>query len=450
MLGGSAAALLLAACGADSDGATALGLTLDGIDDDPETVPTAPLTRFPLGVASGDVSTRGAVLWTRYGGTAALFAAVWEMDGDDYVDRVALVPVTPASGGFVHVDVPDLTPGARHRYAFFELVNGQAVARSPIGRFRAAVADDAIEALTFGATACTSNGWSHATLERAGARSDLDLFCLLGDTTYNDGSRSRDDFRGRWAQNLSTAGYRSMRQSVSVLPTWDDHEITNNWNPETIDETTLVTGAAAFFEHLPIRRHAAESSRVYRSVRWGLTAEFFVLDSRSERRPSTRSTANAQYLSRAQMTWLKEGLADSPAVFKVILNSVPITDFPGLFELSSSDRWEGYPAARREILSFIADQRVDGVLWVAGDFHLGSAGRLARSGLGSDAIEVLAGPGGQFPNPLVATLWGNPQFDVATGASNYTAVALDPETRGARVTFHDGRGQTIADRSYVL
>src|SRR5688572_20487700 len=142
-LGGSAAMLLLAACGATAEGEDVLGLTLDGIDDDPETIPQAPQPRFPLGVASGDVSTAGAVLWTRYTGTAALFAAVWEMDGDDYVERVALVPVTPAGGGFAHVDVAELTPGARHRYVFVELSGGQAVARSPIGRFRAALPDDA-------------------------------------------------------------------------------------------------------------------------------------------------------------------------------------------------------------------------------------------------------------------------------------------------------------------
>jgi alkaline phosphatase D len=442
--------LLLAACGAGSESEDALGLTLDGIDDDPETIPEAPGSRFPLGVASGDVSAAGAVLWTRYAGTAALFCAVWEMDGDDYLERVALVPVTPASGGFAHVDVGALSPGARHRYAFVELTGGQAVARSPIGRFRASLADDAIETVRLGASACTLNGFALTPLERAGARDDLDFFCLLGDTTYNDGSRTRDEFRSRWAQNLSSAGYRAMRGSTSLLTTWDDHEITNNWNPETIDQNLLATGAAAFFENLPIRRHPQESSRVYRSVRWGLTAEVFVLDSRSERRPSTRRSATPQYLSRAQMDWLKAGLADSPAVFKVILNSVPITDFPGLFDLSPGDRWEGYPAARREILSFIENERVDGALWIAGDFHLGSAGRVSPSGVGRSAIEILAGPGGQVPNPMIFNLWGNRQFDYVTGTSNYTAIALDPGTRQVTASFHDGGGRTLGTRSYVL
>ena len=41
------------------------------------------------------------------------------------------------------------------------------------------------------------------------------------------------------------------------------------------------------------------------------------------------------------------------------------------------------------------------MLWVAGDFHLlASTGRVSPSGVGSRAIEVLAGPGAQVANPL--------------------------------------------------
>jgi phosphodiesterase/alkaline phosphatase D-like protein len=447
--GSTAAGLWLAACDA-GDGVTVGGdeLALAAIAH-PDDVPPAPLATFPLGVASGDVTADAAILWTRHAGTAALALAVWE-DTATGPQPVGLYPAARADGGFVHVDLAGLAAGARYHFAFVETSNGQPTQRSAVGRFRAALAADAIEPVTFGAVACTSNGRAMATLERAGERGDLDLFCLLGDTTYNDGSRTRSDFRGRWAQNLGTAGYRGVRAATSLLATWDDHEITNDWNPETINRTTLANGTAAFFEHLPIRRQASAPDRVYRSVRWGLTAEFFVLDSRSERRPSTRFSSSAQYLSRAQMDWLKAGLLDSPCVFRVILNSVPITNFPGLFDILAPDRWEGYPAARTEILSFVADQRIDGVLWVAGDFHLGSAGRLARSGLGADQIEVLVGPGAQVANILVGTLRNDPQFDFVTGTSNYTAIHLDPETRTVRATFHDGSGTTIGDRSYAL
>jgi alkaline phosphatase D len=444
----TAATALLGGCGIGDLTNSSGALTGDGSNDDPEATPEAPLTHFPLGLACGDVTASSALLWTRYAGTQPLVLAVWRMDGETY-QRVLLTEVAPVEG-FVHLDVIDLQPGTRHRYAFFEKAGEALVSRSPIGRFRSAPASDVLDRVVFGAVACTNNGRSMQTLERAGDRSDLDLFCLLGDTTYNDGSSTRSQFRSRWAGNLSTAGYRRVRASTSLLSTWDDHEVTNNWNPETIDQTLLATATASFFEHLPIRREAQVPNRIYRKLSWGRTADFFVLDSRSERRPSTRNGPNAQYLSPAQMTWLKQGLASSSAVFKVILNSVPVTNFPGLLDFVANDRWEGYPAARNDILSHVDNAGITGVLWVAGDFHLASSGRVSPSGVGRNAIEVLAGPGAQVANPLWVTLIGNPQFDTLTPTNNYTRIALDPGARSAAVSFHDRNDEVVAARTYQL
>jgi alkaline phosphatase D len=424
------------------------GLTPDGANDDPETTPEAPLASFPLGLASGDATPWSSMVWTRYAGAASLVVAVWQMDGARHT-RVLLAPAVPVDG-FVHVDVIALTPGAVHRYAFMEQVNGALVRRSPIGRFRTAPAPDALVPVTFGAVSCTANGRTMSTLERAGARTDLDLFCLLGDTSYNDGAASRTDFRGRWAENLGTTGYRRLRQNIGLCATWDDHEVTNDWNPETTSSTLVATATGAFFEHLPIRRSAEAPNRVYRKFRWGSTAEFFVLDSRSERRPSTRNGSGAQYLSRAQMDWLKNGLATSPAVFKVVLNSVPITNFPGLFDFVANDRWEGYPAARNEILGWVDGRAIPGVLWVAGDFHMASTGRVSASGAGSRAIEVLAGPGAQVANPLGLTLLGNRQFDYVSLANNYASLALDPMSRQVRVTYRGSNDSVLGERVYML
>ena len=71
---------------------------------DPESLPES--TRFPLGVASGDVRADRAVLWTRYDGTRALRVRVWRMEGAEYVALVHEENVSPADVGFVHVDVP--------------------------------------------------------------------------------------------------------------------------------------------------------------------------------------------------------------------------------------------------------------------------------------------------------------------------------------------------------
>jgi alkaline phosphatase D len=419
--------------------------------DAPERTPES--TLFPLGIASGDALPSAAVVWTRYAGTSPLRVVVWEMDGDRYAREAFASDVTPAEGGFVHVDATGLGAGARYRFAFFEMRGAARVARSPIGRFRSALGESDLAPLVFGGTACMLNGMALDTLARAAERTDLDAFMLLGDTSYNDGARTRAEYRDRWRMNLGAEAHRRLRAATSVVATWDDHEVSNDWNPETIDPEHLATARAAWFEHLPVRRRPPSPDRIWRSFRWGRTAEIFVLDCRSERKPSTRGTASEQYVSREQLDWLKAGLASSTAVFKLVMNSVPIGSFGGrAFDfgiLAKDDRWEGYPRARAEILAHVDDRRLSGVVWVSGDFHLASTGRVSPSGPGSTQLEVLLGPGAQAPNPAHYLLVP-PQFDWASDTDNYGALHLDPVARTLRVVHHDARGKALSDRTFTM
>lgn len=415
--------------------------------DEPEQLSEA--FNFPLGLAAGDLEATRGVLWTRYDGTSPLRLRVWRMEADVYAERVADAMVTPGDGGYVHLDVAGLQPGLKYRYAFFEEnAQGTLTARSAIGRFRAALGPGQLEPLLIGASSCTHQGTTPVPLGKAGDRTDLDLFLLLGDTSYNDGAMTRAEYRTLWAANLGSPEYRKVRSATSVLCTWDDHEVTNDFNPETIDATHFATARAAYFEHLPLRRHETEPDRLWKSVKWGDTAEFFVLDSRGERKPSTRFNGQPhQYLSPAQLDWLKAGLKASTAVFKVILNSVPITDFG--FSAFSGDSWLSYTQQRTDILNWVENETIEGVLWVSGDHHFASVGFVSAMGVGRNALEVLAGPGANSANPLW-TLLRPPRWDYATGTNNYVTIGLDPMTRVARLAFINGAGVELFAKDYTL
>jgi alkaline phosphatase D len=415
--------------------------------DTPETLMEA--FGFPLGIASGDVDATRAVLWTRYDGMASIRLRVWRMDGEVYALRVADVQVTPGDGGFVHLDVSGLEAGVRYRYAFFEEdAQGTLLARSGIGRFRAALATGMKEPLTIGACSCTHQGITPTPLKRAGERTDLDVFLLLGDTSYNDGAESLAEFRTQWAANLASPEYRTLRAATSVLATWDDHEVTNDFNPETVDPQKFAIAKQTFFEHQPLRRDATNPDRIWKTMRWGDTAEFFILDCRGERKPSTRFNGQPQtYVSREQLDWLKAALKASTASFKVIMNSVPITDFG--FSVFTGDSWNSYPQQRTELLSWIDDEAIGGVLWVSGDHHFASAGWVAALGPGRTQLEVLAGPGAQSGNVAYALL-RPPRWQFASDTNNYTTFKLDPMTMKAEVTFFNGSGVTLFNRVYDL
>jgi alkaline phosphatase D len=371
------------------------------------------------------------------------------MDGDVYALRVADTVVMPGDGGFVHLDVSGLEAGARYRYAFFEEDGmGNVLARSAIGRFRAALGAGVKEPLTFGACSCTHQGDTPTPLLRAGERTDLDVFLLLGDTSYNDGKDTLSEYRTQWAANLASPEYRSVRAATSVLASWDDHEVTNDFNPETIDPTRFAIAKRTFFENLPLRRDTTNPDRIWKSMKWGDTAEFFVLDSRGERKPSTRFNGQPQiYLSREQLDWLKAGLKASTATFKVIMNSVPITDFG--FSVFTGDSWISYAQQRTEILSWIDDEAIGGVLWVSGDHHFASTGWVSAIGAGRTQLEVLAGPGAQSGNIAYALL-RPPRWQFATDTNNYATFRLDPATRKVEVTFINGSGVALFTREYDL
>ena len=337
---------------------------------------------FPLGVAAGDALPDGALVWTHFTGTEALELVVWPEQGD-----AAAGLRLPATGedGFCVVEVDGLQPGTWHLFRF----ESQDGAVSPLGRFRTALAADALEVITFGATSCIKHGHRYDTLARASECTDLDAFIFLGDSVYTDGASSLADFRQKWAEGLGEPEYLALRGSTSLITQWDDHEVRNNWEGDTVDASLLGNARRAFLEHQPIRQDQARPDRFWRTLKWGKTAELFILDARSE-----RNRARGEYLSPEQLEWLVDGVTKSDAVFKLILNTVPIGAFDGpFFAPFADDNWQGYPKQREELLTRLEAAGTPGVMFVSGDFHFACFGRVAKSGPGATLFESRSGTG---------------------------------------------------------
>lgn len=424
--------------------------TATEVDFDPTTVSVS-ATSFPSGIQSGDVTWGGAMVWTYYAGSSPLRLRVYKPSTPGKVSLYHESTVTPSADGYVHVDVPALPPHSELFYVFLEGTAPAFSGRSAVGRLVTAPLPGQKPVVRFGGTSCTSNGKApFPPLEKAGGEK-LDFFILAGDTTYNDSATSLSQYRAKWLGQVGQPTYRSLLASTGHFATWDDHEVSNDWNPETFDKARLANATQAFFEHLPVRRNTASPNRIWRSFSWGDTLEVFVLDSRSERKPSTASGPNAQYLSPAQMTWLKNGLSGSTATFKIVVTSVPISNMPTLWDLYAFDRWEGYPAQRKELLDHITGKSIKGVLFVAGDFHLGASAAVEPSGAAAGLREILMGPGGQDANPLWNTLPSS-QFEFKTGTNNYVSFVADPNATPPtiKVTFIDGAGSKLFDKSYTF
>lgn len=415
--------------------------------------------RFPAGVQAGSMRADGAILWTLSATAAPLTLRLWPLAAPVDAPPAVEVSVDPAEGGFVHVPLRGLPAGEWWRYAFYDDADD---VRSAYGQFRTAFAPGVRAPLRVGGTACTAFGRRPfpALSQMAGA--ELDVFCHLGDFAYNDDAYTLADYRAAWASQLAVPDYRRLLSAVGTYQTWDDHEIVDNaelYDAAQIDRVRV--GKQAYFENMPIpRRHEPGSGAVgsdevfWGSYRWGDTAEFFVLDSRLERRPDTRQT-EGQYLGPKQFEWLQQALVDSPCHFKILLNSVPIAQLPPVWA-GEPDRWAGYPAQREALLDHAVAHGVRNLWFLSGDFHLGAAWRVEASGPRSAYWEVLCGPGGANRSRRMEIAQSSPQAHgvffpegrIAHANDGWasTVLTFDPEADAVRVQFADHEtGATLYD-----
>ena len=180
---------------------------------------------FQLGVASGDPTPTGGVLWTRLaprpfepdGGMEGLRAVVsWEVANDAQFTKIVQkgrATAAPELSFSVHVDVDGLEPD---RWYFYRFMAGEAV--STVGRFRTAPAAGAKTPLAFAFASCQRWDQGLFTAYAHFAQEEIDLAVHLGDYIYEGASpatalrthygleiRTLDDYRRRYAQYKSDA-----------------------------------------------------------------------------------------------------------------------------------------------------------------------------------------------------------------------------------------------------
>lgn len=326
---------------AGDEGPTEPAFVLDAATLDATAFPGPPISGGATGTSalfSGTTTLAGATLlvWPDGGGASTLRSA----------------PGTLA-GAFLSATVDDLEPGVVYHYAWVSGSVQEAGAHGAVGRLKSPPPAGTSPVVRIGATACTKLTFKPFTaLSVMAAQGELDLFCHLGDMSYNDSATTLEEYREEWLETLTESGYRALLPVATTLITWDDHEVANGeWSD--LPPAQREAGIQAFFEALPVRRR--ENGALWNSYRWGDTVEVFVLDCRSERKPDTRLGPDAEFISTAQLEWLEGALEASPCRFKLIMTSLPIGRFPDIWP--KPDVWMGYEAQRTRLLGHIAARR---------------------------------------------------------------------------------------------
>ncbi|WP_433855896.1 alkaline phosphatase D family protein [Streptomyces kronopolitis] len=386
---------------------------------------------FQHGVASGDPLPDGILLWTRLTPTAAATPGSgrgpatkvsWEVASDkDFASVVARgnLTATAAADHTVKADVRGLRPATHYYYRF--TAGGQ---HSPVGRTLTAPAEGTSAGnVRFGVVSCAN--WESgyfSPYRHLAARSDLDAVLHLGDYLYEYKSGEYPEFKyvvrphSPSHELLTLADYRirhgvhktdpdalAMHATHPVIAIWDDHEFADNaWKGGAVNHTPgtegdwstrMAAAKQAYFEWMPVRPSIAGTT--YRRLRFGTLADLHLLDLRSFRDQQAKPGSgavddpNRTITGRAQLDWLKQGLARSDTAWRLVGTSVmisqvafgaipakllgPLAEILGIPKEGlaiNTDQWDGYTDDRHELLSHLSDRGIDNTVFLTGDIHM--------------------------------------------------------------------------------
>ncbi|GAA5065570.1 alkaline phosphatase D family protein [Streptomyces similanensis] len=386
---------------------------------------------FLHGVASGDPLPDGVLLWTRVtpteeavpgSGLGPDTEVSWVVARDKaFTDVVARgsTTATAACDHTVKADIRGLAPATDYWFRF-----SAGGADSPAARTRTAPAHDAaVTGLRFGVVSCAN--WEagyFSPYRHLAARGDLDAWLHLGDYIYEYKSGeyaargkvvrphapaneilTLADYRIRHAKYKTDPDLQALHHRAPVVAIWDDHEFADNaWSGGAVNHTEGAEGAwsdrkaaaqQAYFEWMPVR--PAIAGTTYRRLRFGKLADLSLLDLRSFRsqQASTGSGSvddpDRTITGRAQLDWLKSGLAASDTTWRLVGNSVMISPFvvgslsadllkplakllglPQEGLAINSDQWDGYTDDRRELLAHLRANAIRNTVFLTGDIHM--------------------------------------------------------------------------------
>lgn len=199
-----------------------------------------------------------------------------------------------------------------------------------------------------------------------------DLMLWTGDNVYyrepDFYSVARMDYRYRDARD--TPEMQPLLANAINLATWDDHD----YGPNNSNRSYRMREEALDIFERYWSNPGSNDGGVYTKYKYN-DVEFFLLDDRFFRAPNGLEDSTKAYFGEQQMQWLKDGLVSSNAAFKIVVNGNQVTNL--------DNRHESFPMYKKEfheLMDFLKEEKVEGVLFLSGDVHYGQLLKTEREG----------------------------------------------------------------------
>ncbi|KIC96130.1 alkaline phosphatase D family protein [Flavihumibacter solisilvae] len=213
------------------------------------------------------------------------------------------------------------------------------------------------------------------------ANEKADFMLWLGDNWYT----READYSSEWGLWYRASRDRSMTILQSFLKAmphyaiWDDHD----FGPNDIGSIYHLKDASRkiFMSYWGNPSYGEDGKGIYTKLSYS-DVDFFLTDDRTwrspDRMPPTENgqpNPNKTMFGADQLNWLKQSLLFSNATFKVIAVGSQV-----LNPVSAVDKLLDFPFEYNQLVGFIAEQKISGVLFMTGDRHHSEIIKVNRPG----------------------------------------------------------------------
>ena len=253
----------------------------------------------------------------------------------------------------------------------------------------------------------------------------------LGDEWY---TREVDYFSewGLWYRAQHERAQPILKNFLKTMPQfamWDDHD----YGPNDIGKNYILknTSRDIWKKYWCNPSYGENDQGIYTMLSWG-DADIFITDDRWWRSAGRmkdsldgKPNPEKRMLGKQQMEWLKNSLLYSAATFKIIAMGSQV-----LNPVSPFDKLMEFPAEYYELMNFLSDNKINGVLFLTGDRHHSEIIKVDRQGT-YPLYDVTV-------SPLTSATH---KFGGAEANNPYRVFGLDEKQNYGKFSFTGKRGE---------
>lgn len=315
----------------------------------------------------GSVTTSSAKVWLSCRGSGEYRVTLWDSIEDKHSTSIASHAIANSKGDTsLILDYTGLQAGRRYKVIFSDM---RTKLLTPPCYFTTQ-SPEPVKDLDFlvGSCALLNTGFTGVFFPGLDIRiftpmtkAKTDFMLWLGDNIYYLG-RDYKGYNNMFNRNLKIRrNFKTLDFFLASKPQysiWDDHDY--GWN-DSDRHFPLKDTALTIFRGFWPNTYEDTVKETYFTFRYS-DAEFFMTDGRWFR--ETPGDTAGDFLGPQQLAWLKNKLLKSDATFKFICMGSQV-----LNDNEHGESYAHYPKERNNLLDYIVDNDIKGVIFLTGDKH---------------------------------------------------------------------------------